>query len=199
MLKKLAALSLAAGVIILAAPTAASAAPSDSYADKPSVTVNDPIIDICDVSTIVFGAGSFQPSEVVGVSVSGLRAEESEISGNTAATDGSLTVSFRPPSGGSGAYAITFTGAGANAAARAASVAGIGQYTAVITVSGTSSCAHDPSVAATGTELPLTGDGSIELALTGGSISPWVIGGGAAALAVGGGLVVVGAARRKHA
>lgn len=199
MLKKLAAISLAAGVIILAAPTAASAASSDSYADKPSVTVNDPIIDICDVSTIVFGAGSFQPSEVVGVSVSGLRAEESEISGNTAAADGSLTVSFRPPSGGSGAYAITFTGAGANAAARAASVAGIGQYTAVITVSGTSSCAHDPSIAATGTELPLTGDGSIELALTGGSISPWVIGGGAAALAVGGGLVVIGAARRKRA
>lgn len=194
MLKKLAALSLAAGVIVLAAPTAASAAPSDSYADKPGVTVDDPIIDICDVSTIAFGPGSFEPGEVVSVSVSGLDAADAQISGNTAAGDGSLTVSFRAPAGGSGAYAITFTSAAA-ATARAA----ISQYTAVITVSGTSSCAHDPGVAAAGSDLPLSGDGSAELALTGGNISPWVIGGGAAALAVGGGLVVIGAARRKRA
>lgn len=193
MLKKLAAISLAAGALILAAPTAASA-DSDSYADRPGVSVNDPIIDVCDVSTISFGPGSFQPSEVVGVSVSGLNASEAQISGNTAAGDGSLTVSFRPPSGGSGAYAITFTSAGA-ATARAAAIS---QYTAVITVSGTSSCAQDPGVAAAGTELPLTGDGAFELALTGGEVSPWLIGGGAA-LAVGGGLVVVGAARRKRA
>lgn len=195
MLKKLAALSLAAGAIVLAAPTAASAAPSDSYADKPSVTVDDPIIDTCDVSTIAFGPGSFASGEVVGVSVSGLDAADARVSGNTAAGDGSLTVSFRPPSGGSGTYAVTFTSTAAASTARAE----ISPYTAVITVSGTSSCAHDPGVAAAGSELPLSGDGNVELALTGGSISPWVIGGGAAALAVGGGLVVIGAARRKRA
>lgn len=202
MLKKLAAISLAAGVILLAAPAAANAE-TDSYADKPSVTVNDPIIDICNVSTIVFGPGSFQPSEQVGVSVSGLNAAEASVSGNTAGSDGSLTVTFRPPSGASGAYSITFTAAGGAATARAAAVTTIGQYTAVITVSDAkSSCDHDPTVAPAGTELPLstgTGTGTFELALTGGSISPWIIGGGAAALSIGGGLVVIGAARRKRA
>jgi hypothetical protein len=189
MLKKLAAISLTAGVLLLAAPAAANAE-SDSYAGKPGVTVNDPIIDICDVSTIAFGPGSFQPSANVGVSVSGLNAADAAVSGNTSAADGSLLVSFRPPADGSGAYSITFTSAGAS----------VGEYTAVITVSDAkSSCDHDPGVAAANTELPLTGDGTFELALTGGSISPWVLGGGAAALAVGGGLVVIGAARRKRA
>ena len=107
MLKKLAAISLTAGVLVLMAPAVASAAPvvpteSDSYSGTPRVGVDDPIIDICDVSTVAFGAGYFLPSENVGVSVSGLNAGDSAVSGNTAAADGSLLVTFRPPSDGEG-------------------------------------------------------------------------------------------------
>ncbi|WP_447912452.1 hypothetical protein [Microbacterium phyllosphaerae] len=193
MLKKLAAISLTAGVLVLMAPAVASAAPvvpaeSDSYSGTPRVGVDDPIIDICDVSTVAFGAGYFLPSENVGVSVSGLNAGDSAVSGNTAAADGSLLVTFRPPSDGNGSYALAFTGSRS--------------YTATITVSkghdDASSCDHDPAVASAGTELPLTG-GGLELALTGGSVSPWVLGGGAAALVAGGALVATGVVRRKRA
>ncbi len=192
MLKKLAAISLTVGALVLTAPVAASAATavpaaSDSYAETPRVTVDDPIIDICEVSTIVFGAGYFQPSETVGVSVSGLNAADSAVSGNTAAADGSLVLTFRPPSDGEGSYAIAFSGSRS--------------YTATITVShghdSAVTCDHDPGVAAAGTELPLTG--GMELALTGGSVSPWILGGGAAALVAGGALVAVGVSRRKNA
>lgn len=193
MLKKLAAISLTAGALVLMAPAVASAAPNvpfedDSYANTPRVKVGDPIIDICEVSTVAFGAGYFQPSENVGVSVSGLDAGDAAISGNTAAADGSLLVTFRPPSDGEGSYSLSF--------------AGTRSYTATITVShghdSASSCDHDPGVVAAGTELPLTG-GGIELALTGGEVSPWVLGGGAAALVAGGALVATGVARRKRA
>ena len=192
MLKKLAAISLTVGALVLTAPVAANAATavpavSDSYAKPPSVSVDDPIVDICQVSTIVFGAGWFQPSENVGVSVSGLNAADSAVSGNTAAADGSLVLTFRPPSNGEGSYAVAF--------------AGSRSYTATITVSrghdSASSCDHDPTVASAGSELPLTG--GTELALTGGSVSPWVLGGGAAALVAGGALVAVGVSRRKRA
>lgn len=193
MLKKLAAISLAVGALVLCAPVAADAATatkaaSDSYAGNPNVTVDDPIIDTCEVSTIVFGAGWFQPSEKVGVSVSGIDAADSAVSGNTAAADGSLVLTFRPPSGGEGTYAVAFSGSRS--------------YTATITVShgrdSGVSCDHDPSVAAAGSELPLSGNGT-ELALTGGSVSPWILGGGAAALVAGGALVAVGISRRKNA
>ena len=194
MLKKLAAISLTAGALVFIAPTVATAAPtvpdaaSDSYPSPPGVKVDDPIIDICEVSTIVFGSGYFLPSENVNVSVSGLNAGNSALSGNTAGADGSLTVTFRPPSDGEGSYAIAFGGSRS--------------YTATITVShghdAAVSCDHDPSVAPAGSELPLTGDG-FELALTGGSVSPWILGGGAVALVAGGALVAAGAARRKRA
>lgn len=194
MLKKLAAISLAAGAIVLMAPAVATAAPltvpseSDSYSGAPRVGVDDPIIDICNVSTVTFGAGYFLPSETVGVSVSGHNAGESAISGNTAAADGSLVVTFRPPSDGQGSYALAFSGSRS--------------YTATITVSNGHDnavrCDHDPGVAASGTEMPLTG-GGLELALTGGSVSPWVVGGGAAALLAGGALVATGVVRRKRA
>ncbi|MFK3679863.1 hypothetical protein ACI2IP_19225 [Microbacterium sp. NPDC090218] len=195
MLKKLAAISLTAGALVLVAPAVATAAPttvpaasSDGYPSPPGVKVGDPIIDICEVSTIVFGPGYFLPSENVNVSVSGLNAGKAAVSGNTAAADGSLTLTFRPPSNGEGSYAIAFGGSRS--------------YTATITVShghdAASTCDHDPAVAPAGSELPLTG-GGIELALTGGSVSPWVLGGGAAALVAGGALVAVGASRRKRA
>ena len=194
MLKKLAAISLTAGALVFIAPTVATAAPtvpdaaSDSYPSPPGVKVDDPIIDICEVSTIVFGSGYFLPSENVNVSVSGLNAGNAAISGNTAGADGSLTLTFRPPSDGEGSYAIAFGGSRS--------------YTATITVShghdSVSNCDHDPTVAAAGSELPLTGTGT-ELALTGGSVSPWILGGGAAALVAGGALVAVGITRRKNA
>lgn len=194
MLKKLAAISLTAGALVLIAPAVANAAPSvpaassDSYTTPPGVKVGDPIIDTCEASTIVFGTGYFLPSEKVNVSVSGLNAGNAMISGNTAAEDGSLTLSFRPPADGEGTYAVAFGGSR--------------PYTATITVShgndAAASCDHDPAVAPAGAELPLTGEG-LELALTGGSVSPWILGGGAAALVAGGALVAVGAARRKRA
>ncbi|MCI1020176.1 hypothetical protein HWD99_16230 [Microbacterium sp. C5A9] len=187
MLKKLAAISLTAGVLVLMAPAVASAAPadSDSYAETPRVAVGDPIIDICEVSTVVFGAGYFQPSENVGVSVSGFDAGASAVSGNTAASDGSMMVTFRPPADGEGSYSLAF--------------AGTRSYTATITVShghdSAVSCDHDPAVAAAGSELPLTG-GGLELALTGAEVSPWILGGGAAAVVAGGALVATGIVRR---
>lgn len=194
MLKKLAAISLTAGALVLVAPAVATAAPtvpaasSDSYPSPPGVKVGDPIIDICEVSTIVFGPGYFLPSENVNVSVSGFNAGKAAVSGNTAAGDGSLTLTFRPPSDGEGSYAVAFGGSRS--------------YTATITVShghdAAPTCDHDPAVAPAGSELPLTG-GGFELALTGGSVSPWILGGGAAALVAGGALVAVGASRRKRA
>ncbi|MGM1017679.1 MAG: hypothetical protein ACQEW8_09105 [Actinomycetota bacterium] len=221
MLKKLAAISLTAGALVLIAPSAASAAPTDlasvsvssftddPYANTPDVTVADPVISICEVSTIAFGSGYFQPSEQVAVSVSrvsngsggnavgageqvpvavsGLTVAASAISGDVAATDGSLVLTFRPPAEGEGTYAVAFAGEQRS-------------YTATITVAheDASTCSQDPGVAPAGTELPLNGDG-LELALTGGSVSPWALGGGALALAAGGVLVAVGAARRKRA
>lgn len=217
MLKKLAAISLTAGALVLMAPGVASAttavpSATDSYADTPRVSVDDPVINSCGASTIVFGAGYFQPSEALGVSVSGFNADDAAVSGNTAAADGSLVVTFRPPSDGEGTYAITFarsqaSGGGAasgaattRVAAPAVTGAGAASYTARVTVSRGSvvgpSCNNDP--AAAGTELPLTG-GALELALTGGSVSPWVVGGSAAALIAGGALVTTGIIRRKRA
>jgi hypothetical protein len=193
MLKKMAVVGLTAGALVLMAPAVATAAPaipaaSDSYADTPSVKVSDPIIDICEISTIVFGAGYFLPSETVGVAVSGLNGADAAVSGNTAAADGSLVLSFRPPADGQGSYAVAFTGSRS--------------YTATITVSqghdAAASCDHDPGVVSAGTEFPLTG-GGMELALTGGSASPWVLGTGAAALVAGGALVAVGVTRRRRA
>ncbi len=186
MLKKLAAISLTAGALVLMAPAVASAAPADtdSYSETPRVSVETPIIDSCEASTVVFGPGYFQPSENVGVSVSGLDAADSSVSGNTAAADGSLVLSFRPPADGDGSYGLAFSGSRS--------------YTATVTVSQSrsSGCEQGPAVA--GTELPLTGAG-MELALTGGSVSPWLIGGGAVALVAGGALVATGITRRKRA
>ena len=217
MLKKLAVISLTAGALVLIAPSVASAAPTDlasvsvsSYPDTPDVTVGDAVISVCEVSTVAFGSGYFQPNEQVAVSVSrvsmgsggntdgateqvpvavsGLSAAGSAISGDVAATDGSLVLTFRPPAQGEGTYAVAFAGEQRS-------------YTATITVAheSASTCSQDPGVAPAGTELPLAGDGGLELALTGGSVSPLVLGGGALALAAGGVLVALGAARRKRA
>lgn len=193
MLKKLAAISLTAGALVFIAPSVATAAQtvpaaeSDSYAGTPGVKVDDPIIDTCEVSTVVFGAGYFLPSETVNVNVSGLNAGGASVSGNTASEDGGLTVTFRPPADGEGSYTLAFGGSR--------------PYTATITVThgqdAAINCGHDPAVAPAGTEMPLTG--GTELALTGGSVSPWMLGGGAVALVAGGALVAAGAARRKRA
>jgi len=184
MLKKTAAIMLTAGALVLCAPAVASA---DSYAKPPNVTVGDPVIDVCEVSTIAFGAGYFEPGENVGVGVSGQNGDAASYSGNVANADGGLVLSFRPPADGTGTYAVSFNGSRS--------------YTATITVSqghdAAVSCDHDPSVAApANTEMPLSGDG-FELALTGGGVSPWVLGGGAAALIAGGALVAAGAASRR--
>ncbi|MFB7251811.1 hypothetical protein [Microbacterium sp. NPDC056234] len=226
MLKKMAVIGLTAGALFLAAPTAATAASFETpapvptpqkYAETPRVSVGHPIIDTCEASTITFGAGYFLPGERVDVSVSGLNAAAARISGDIAAGDGSLVVSFRPPSDGEGTYSLTFsraarTGgstAGDPAASTLADAAVSTGYTATITVVGGgigSDCEQDPAPAPAGTELPLTGSSAstgstgsgMELALTGGSLSPWIIGGGALALTAGGVLVAAGAARRRR-
>ncbi|MGM7672143.1 hypothetical protein [Microbacterium sp. A93] len=195
MLKKLAVISLTAGALVLFAPAVASAAPNelapfaaDSYTEPPKVTVDSPVVDTCEASTVVFGSGYFEPRENVAVGVSGLNAANASYSGNVANTEGGMVLSFRPPADGAGAYELAFT------ASRS--------YSALITVSeghdAAVSCYHDPGVAPVGTELPLTG-GGLELALTGGGVSPWVLGGGAVALAAGGVLIAAGATRRKRA
>lgn len=202
MLKKVTVLGLTVGAMVLMAPFAASAdtegtdPANGTYATPPRAGVEKPVIDTCDVSTIVFGAGYFGASETVGVSVSGLNATDAAVSGNTASADGSMVVSFRPPANGSGSYGVTFTGAESS-------------YTATVSISQTrSSNCGDPEPAPAETELPLTGgsagsagsaDDTFELALTGGDVSPWVVGGGALALAAGGTLLIAGATRRKRA
>lgn len=192
MLKKLAVISLTAGAMIFIAPSVASAstpvaAESDSYAETPKVTVEHPVIDICEASTVTFGPGYFLGGETVGVSISGSNFADAAVSGNTAGADGSLIVTFRPPADGEGSYQIAFSGSRS--------------YTATITVShghdAAVTCDHDPAVAPAGTELPL--HGGTELALTGGGVSPWILGGGAVALVTGGALVAVGVSRRKRA
>lgn len=185
MLKKLAAISLTAGALVLFAPAVASA---DSYAEPPKVNVDSPVVDTCEVSAVVFGPGYFEPSETVAVGVSGLNAARASYSGNVANAEGGMVLSFRPPADGDGTYELAFTGSRS--------------YSALITVSqghdAAVSCYHDPGVAPTGTELPLTGS-AIELALTGGGVSPWALGGGAVTLAAGGVLIAAGASRRKRA
>jgi hypothetical protein len=221
MLKKMAVIGLTAGALLLAAPTAASAAsfevpapPPGTYAENPRVSVGDPIIETCEAATISFGAGYFLPGERVNVAVSGLNSAAAAISGDVASGDGSLVVSFRPPSDGEGTYSLTFSGGAhsggaaapgdlAGARSSAGSVTPSRDYTATITVleSGVGSdCEQDPAPAPADTELPLTGsnDSGIELALTGGSVSPWFIGGGALALTAGGVLIATGVARRRR-
>ncbi|MGM7678238.1 hypothetical protein [Microbacterium sp. A94] len=204
MLKKLAVISLTAGALVLCAPAVASAAPTEvapfasgSYVDPPGVAVDSPVIDVCEVSTVVFGSGYFADGEQVAIGVSGFNAAAASYSGNVANADGGMVLSFRPPADGHGSYALAFDGTRS--------------YTALITVSqghdAAVSCDHDPQVAASGTELPLTGGGmelpltgdGMELALTGGGASPWILAGGAAALAAGTALTVAGIARRKRA
>ncbi|MDA4894177.1 MULTISPECIES: hypothetical protein [Microbacterium] len=183
MLKKAAAITLAAGALVFAAPAASFAA--DPYVGPPSVAVDGPIIDVCNVSTVSFGAGYFVPGEVVGISIAGASAETAQYSGNTAMEDGSLVLTFIPPADGQGAYAVTFAGAERS-------------YTATITVqSGTdaaSSCDHDPSVGAGSSEAT---SGDAGLAVTGGDISPWIVGGGALGVAAGGVLVAAGVRRKR--
>ncbi|WP_194422071.1 hypothetical protein [Microbacterium abyssi] len=182
MLKKLAVISLAAGALVLCAPVAASAAPSDSapliahsYAEPPDVTVDHPVIDRCEVSSIVFGAGFFDPGEDVSVGISGSNAAGASYSGNVADDTGALALTFRPPADGDARYAVSLDGSRS--------------YTAQITVShgqdAAASCDHDPAVAA-------------GLARTGGGVSPWMIGGGAMALLAGGVLVTAAARRPGH-
>lgn len=173
MLKKLVVISLTAGALVLSAPAVASAE-TGSYADPPGVNVEDPVVDVCESSAIVFGAGYFTPGESVEVGVSGTNAAGASYSGGVANDDGSLELSFLPPADGNGSYDVTFSGSRS--------------YTATITVSGghdaAVSCDHDPAVG---------------LATTGGEVSPWIIGGGVTALAAGGVLVAAGIARRKRA
>ena len=198
MLKKLAVISLTAGALNLGAPIAASAAPTEvaltaqaSYTDGPGGTVDRPVIDQCDSSTISFAAGYFVAGEAVSVSISGAHAADAAISGNTAAADGSLVVSFLPPKDGVGSYVLTFVGAERSASATITVANGQGAA---------SNCGHDPGVAApSGTELPLTESaaGGMELALTGGGVSTLAIVGGAAALAAGGALVIAGTRRKR--
>lgn len=193
MLKKITVIGLIAGALVLAAPAVASATPVDTapfatpYTEPPKVTVDNPVIDTCEVSTVVFGPGYFLPGENVGVGVSGANAANASYSGNVANADGGLVLTFRPPTDGSGTYEISFTGSR--------------NYTATVTVSqghdAAVSCYHDPGAAPASTELPLTG--GIELALTGGGVSPWMVGGGIVTLAAGGLLVAAGVARRKRA
>lgn len=187
MLKKLAVIGLTAGALVLSAPAVASAA--DSYVEPPGASVDSPVIDTCEVSSIVFGDGYFEPGENVAVGISGANAANASYSGNIANAEGGMVLSFRPPADSTGAYKVAFDGTRS--------------YTALVTVShghdAAVSCDHDPAVAAAaGTELPLTG-GGIELALTGGTASPWLLGSGAAVLAAGGVLIAVGATRRKRA
>lgn len=202
MLKKLAVISLTAGALVLSAPAVASASPTglvpiagDSYPGPPDAIVDSPVIDACEVSSIVFGSGYFNPGENVAVSISGANAADASYSGNIANAEGGMVMSFDPPAESTGTYEVAFTGTRS--------------YTAVITVSrghdAAVSCDHDPGVAAAGTELPLTGGeqpiagGAIELALTGGGVSPWLLGSGAVVLAAGGVLIAAGATRRKRA
>lgn len=208
MLKKLAAVSLAVGALVLTAPVAANAA-SDPYAKPPGASVDDPIIDTCGESTVAFGAGYFQPSETVGVTVSGTDSDSATVSGDTAAGDGSLAVTFSPSSDAEGTYAIAVTGSRS--------------YTATVTVSSgpcggeqvtTGTPAEQASTGAAGTGATRTGTtvsgatadsekgtgaSAAGLAATGASVSPWLVGGGAAALVAGASFAAVGVARRKNA
>lgn len=183
MLKKAAAITLTAGALLFAAPAASFAA--DPYVGPPSVSVGDPVITLCDVSTVTFGPGYFVPGEEVAISISGENAANATYSGSTAMDDGSLVLSFTPPADGQGAYAITFTGAARS-------------YTATITVQGgedaASSCDHDPSVGSGGS-APTSGDAG--LAVTGGAFSPWIVGGGALGVVAGGVLVAAGVRRSR--
>ena len=218
----------AGALLMIAPTTATAAsfetpAPTPSprtYAETPRVSVGDPIIDTCEASTIAFGAGYFLPGERVGVSVSGLNAATAAVSGTIADGAGGLVVSFRPPADGAGTYSLTFAGSAGSARSGGSAVSGTPadttalattvtgpDYTATITVVGSGiegDCEMDPAPA--GTELPLTGSAEstgssgsgMELALTGGSVSPWIIGGGALALTAGGVLIAAGAARRRR-
>lgn len=196
MLKKLAVIGLTAGALVLGAPIAASAAPAEfaldahaTYTDGPGGTVDRPVIDQCDSSTISFASGHFLAGERVSVSISGAHAADATISGNTAAADGSLVVSFLPPKDASGSYVLAFAGAERSASA-----------TITVANSAASTCGQDPAMAApSGMELPLTGsaESGMELALTGGGVSTLAIVGGAAALAAGGALVVAGSRRKR--
>ncbi|WP_404475499.1 hypothetical protein [Microbacterium aerolatum] len=186
MRKELAVISLAIGALVLCAPVAASAASADSapliahsYAKPPDVTVDHPVIDTCELSSIVFSAGFFVPGEDVGVGISGANAADASYSGTVADAEGALALTFRPPADGNGRYTVSFDGSRS--------------YAALITVShghdATVSCDHDPAVA------PASATG---LARTGADVPPWVIGGGAIALLAGGVLLTAAARRPGH-
>lgn len=186
MLKQVAVTGVAVGLLLLAAPAASYAA--DPYVTDPRTTVDDPVIEPCEVSTFRFGAGFFLAGEDVAVSVSGLNGESAPISGTVAADDGSLVVSIGVPPGVDGEYAVTFTGAQRSH---------LGSFTVVNGGNAPGSCS-DAVAAPAGTELPLSSGTGIELALTGGSVSPWLIGAGALAVVAGGALVATGVVRRSR-
>lgn len=167
-------LGIAVAALVLAGPTAASAA---TYADGPNASVSDPSIGVCEVSSVIFGPGFFRSGEHVPVAISGASAVDATITENTARANGSMVATFRPPAHGTGTYELAFGGSR--------------PYVATITVSdghdAVANCDHDPNVAAR------VASGGATLAVTGADVSPWVVGGGAAALALGG--VLVGASK----
>ncbi|MDT0156738.1 hypothetical protein Q9R19_03765 [Microbacterium sp. ARD32] len=173
------ALGIAVAALVLAGPSAASAA---TYADGPNAAVADPSIGVCEVSSVIFGAGFFQAGEHVPVSIAGTAAADATITDNTARSDGSMVASFRPPAHGQGAYELSFGGSR--------------PYVATITVSdghdAVANCDHDPNVTAA---RVASGDADT-LAITGADVSPWMVGGGAAALALGSVLVGISMVRR---
>ncbi|MCK3770189.1 hypothetical protein MZK47_10965 [Microbacterium aerolatum] len=143
------------------------------------MTIDHPVVDTCELSSIVFSAGFFDPGEDVDVGISGANAADASYSGDVADAEGALALTFRPPADGNGRYTVSFDGSRS--------------YTALITVShghdAAVSCDHDPAVAS----------GSVTgLARTGGDVSPWMIGGGAIALLAGGVLVTAAARRPGH-
>lgn len=185
---KVAAIGLVLAALTLSVPSVASAE-TESYAGNPSVRVQNASIKSCERSQVLFDAGYFAPGSPVAVDVAGPAAERVSTSGDTAAADGSLVVSFQPVAGQGGVYAVTFTGT----APALRDVGAPRTYSTVISVTSEGSC-PGPAAAGVSRSTPA----SAALAPTGGSASPWLLGGSALALVAGTTLVGVSASRRSR-
>lgn len=169
--------ALAAAFVFAGSP--AMAAEGDgTYVGPPPASISPAVIGACGESEVIFQPGYYASGETVDIEVTGRNAAAVSLPSSVQAEgDGSLVVTFRPPTGGSGEYPISFT----------AEATG---FETMVTVSDdgyvVGACEVDP------------GPGAIELALTGGGVSTWALWGGAAVAFAGVSMLSVAAVRRRN-
>lgn len=194
MRKKLLAALLLGVAVALAAPAAANAEP---YTKGGSCSISPITVEAGSTTTLTCSAGTFQPSESVAYTVSGENGSDAALASYRTGTssahatkisssDGGSVLRITVPSDASGAYTVTGTGATSHAASAA-----------TVTVVPVDAAA---GASASGDGSSTSASTSSTIASTGSVVATYVAWIGGALVVLGLiALVIVAAARRRHA